>query len=357
MVARSGGTGRRMSPVPATGGGRRVRAVAPVRICDVGGWTDTWFAGVGAVFSIAVQPVVEASVTSRPRSGHQVVLHAPDLDRHDAFDIARRPGRQLLLEAALEAARLPDDVTVEVTVRAGVPPGSGTGTSAAVVVALLGACDRLTPGVTPPLDIARAAHRVETVGLGQQSGVQDQLAAACGGINLIEVRYPDADVGPVTVPAPATEALEQRLVLVSLGHPHRSSAIHEEVIDRLGAGGGRAELDVLRLAARSAASAVAAGDLEGLGRAMSTATEATRSLHPALVSDEAQVLVEAARSAGASGWKPNGAGGDGGSLTLLAGPGAGATDRLLEAVAAVTGVHVVLPIRLAHHGLLVTTVR
>jgi D-glycero-alpha-D-manno-heptose-7-phosphate kinase len=327
-----------------------------VRICDVGGWTDTWFARVGAVLSIAVRPLVEVSVATTPRgAGHQVVLHAPDLDQRDAFDLVAKPGRQPLLEAALEAARLPDDVTVEITIRAGVPPGSGTGTSAAVVVALLGACDRLTPGVTPPLEIARAAHRVETVELGQQSGVQDQLAAACGGINLIEVRYPDADVHRVTVPRPAAEALERRLVLVSLGHPHRSSDIHEDVIARLGAGGGRAELDVLRSAARSAASALGSGVLEDLGGAMTTATEATRSLHPALVSDEAEALIEAARRSGASGWKPNGAGGDGGSLTLLAGPGPGATERLLEAVAGIPGPHAVLPVRLAHHGLLVTT--
>ena len=345
-----------MSPVSVAGGGRWVRAVAPVRVCDVGGWTDTWFARVGAVFSIAVQPLVEVTIRTRPRDdGHQVVLHAPDLERRDAFDLVAKPGRQPLLEAALEAARLPEDVAVEVTVRAGVPPGSGTGTSAAVVVALLGACDRLTPGVTPPLDIARAAHRVETVELGQQSGVQDQLAAACGGVNLIEVRYPEADVHPVAVSATAAEALGRRLVLVSLGHPHRSSDIHEDVIARLGAGGGRAELDVLRSAARSAAAAVGSGELEDLGRAMATATEATRSLHPALVSDEAEALIEAARRSGASGWKPNGAGGDGGSLTLLAGPGPAATERLLEAVAGTPGAHAVLPVSLADHGLLVTT--
>lgn len=337
--------------------GRWVRASAPVRICDIGGWTDTWFARAGAVLSIAVQPLVEASVVTRPlEGGRQVVLHAPDLDEHYAFDLASRPDRQPLLEATLASARLPDDMTVEVCVRAGVPPGSGTGTSAAVVVALLGACDRLSPGTTPPRDIARAAHHVETVALGQQSGVQDQLAAAFGGINLLEVQYPEATVHPVAVPAAVAEALEQRLLLVSLGHPHRSSAVHERVITRLGAGGGRAgELDLLRSAARSAAVALGAGELEGLGAAMRASTEATRSLHPALVSAQAEALVDAARRAGASGWKPNGAGGDGGSLTLLAGPGEGAKERLLRAVAAVRGAHVVLPVHLAHHGLVVTT--
>ena len=327
-----------------------------MRICDVGGWTDTWFARTGAVVSIAVGPAVEVVVSARPRGdGPQVLLVAPDLGERYAFDVEALPGRQPLLEAALSLAALPGDVAVEARLRAGVPPGSGTGTSAAVVVALLGACDRLTPGVTSPLDLARLAHRVETEGLGQQSGVQDQLAAAFGGINLLEVRYPDAAVHPVRASPSTRAALERRLVLVTLGHPHRSSAIHDEVIARLAAGDGRAdELDVLRAAARSAAASLETGDLVGLGASMATATDATRSLHPSLVSGQAEVLIEVARAAGAVGWKPNGAGGDGGSLTLLAGSGPGAPERLADAVRGVEGPHAVLPIRLAPHGLSVT---
>lgn len=337
----------------------RVRASAPVRICDVGGWTDTWFARTGAVVSIAVGPVVEVVVSTRPRDASpQVLLVAADLGERYGFDVVAPPGRQPLLEAALSLATVPEDVSVEVHLRAGVPPGSGTGTSAAVVVALLGACDRLTPGLTEPLGIARLAHRVETEGLGQQSGVQDQLSAAFGGINLLEVSYPEATVHPVRASRTTLEALERRLVLVTLGHPHRSSAIHEEVIARLAAGNGRAdELDVLRSAARSAAGSLEAGDLEGLGASMVTATDATRSLHPSLVSGQAEVLVGVARAAGAVGWKPNGAGGDGGSLTLLAGPDPGAPERLVAAIRAFDGPHAVLPIRLAPHGLSVTTNR
>lgn len=333
--------------------------MAPVRVCDIGGWTDTWFARTGAVLSIAVEPMVEVVVAARPRDdGPQVVLVAPDLGERYSFDLMVRPGRQPLLEAALSLAGLPDDVAVEVHLRAGVPPGSGTGTSAAVVVALLGACDRLTPGVTGPREIARLAHRVETEGVGQQSGVQDQLAAAFGGINLLEVRYPEAAVHPVPVPPAAARALERRLVLVFLGHPHRSSAIHDAVVARLDARGGRAEeLDVLRSAARSAAASLGAGDLQGLGAAMVAATDAARSLHPSLVSRQAEALIGMARDAGAGGWKPNGAGGDGGSLTLLGGPGQGATERLVATVREAPGPHVVLPIRLARHGLSVTVER
>ena len=43
--------------VPSTVPGRAIlEATAPVRIADCGGWTDTWFAKVGLVCSIAVEP-------------------------------------------------------------------------------------------------------------------------------------------------------------------------------------------------------------------------------------------------------------------------------------------------------------
>ena len=327
-------------------------ATAPVRICDVGGWTDTWFARSGAVFSIAVEPRVEVRVrVDPPGQAEQIVVEAPDLGERAAFSLGDPPGRLSLLEAAITGADVPEGSTLEVTVRAGVPAGSGTGTSAAVVVALLAALDRLTPGVAAPVDLAAAAHRVETDALGQQSGVQDQLASAFGGVNLLEVRYPEATVHPVAVAPAVTAALEHRLVLVALGHPHRSSAIHDEVIARLTTtGAGSEALEALRGLARRSAAAVAHGDLEGLGAAMRSSTEAQRALHPALVSAQAQAIVDVAATAGAVGWKVNGAGGDGGSLTLLAGPGSGARERTCAAVTAIGGDHTIVPIRLATRG-------
>jgi D-glycero-alpha-D-manno-heptose-7-phosphate kinase len=330
---------------------RDLVATAPVRICDVGGWTDTWFAGSGAVFSIAVEPLVVVEVRASPTCAGRILLAAPDLGERCDYVLGAPPGRLPLLEAAIGSATIPPGTSLEVSIHAGVPPGSGTGTSAAVVVALLAALDRLTPGVASPAALAAAAHRVETELLGQQSGVQDQLASAHGGINLFEVRYPEATAHPVPVDPAVRAELGDRIVLVALGHPHRSSAVHEEVIARLsGAGGGGGALDVLRALARDAAGALAAGDLERLGQAMRSATEAQRALHPALVSVQAQELVDVAAAAGASGWKVNGAGGDGGSLTFLAGPGAASRAGLLAAVGSLAGPHRVVPVRLARQG-------
>jgi D-glycero-alpha-D-manno-heptose-7-phosphate kinase len=237
---------------------------------------------------------------------------------------------------------LPAAVHLRITTRAGVPPGAGTGTSAAVVVALLAALDRLTPGEATPMELARAAHRVETELLGEESGVQDQLASAFGGINLFEVRYPDATVHPVDVAPTTVDELSRRLVLVYLGRPHRSSEVHREVISR---GIDPVVLDPLRAAARRSAAACVAGDLDELGRAMVDNHEAQRALHPGLISAEADAVVATARAHFAAGWKVNGAGGDGGSLTLLAGPDPGDVNRLTGALG-----EAVLPIELAAQG-------
>ena len=35
---------------------RVINSVAPIRIVDNGGWTDTWFAGHGKIFNIGVYP-------------------------------------------------------------------------------------------------------------------------------------------------------------------------------------------------------------------------------------------------------------------------------------------------------------
>ncbi len=38
---------------------RTINAIAPIRVADCGGWTDTHMSGDGKVFNIAVSPYVE----------------------------------------------------------------------------------------------------------------------------------------------------------------------------------------------------------------------------------------------------------------------------------------------------------
>jgi D-glycero-alpha-D-manno-heptose-7-phosphate kinase len=327
-------------------------------VCDLGGWTDTWFAGHGAVVHLAVSPLVHVTVAAGPRAsdGAPVLLHAVDFgDRYEVVPgDSRRVARHPLLEAAIDEVGVDDAVTLDVAVHSEAPAGGSTGTSAAVAVALVGALDaaRAVRRHRTPMEVARTAHRLETERLGLQSGIQDQLASAFGGVNLVAMSaYPDATVTPVRVPPPARRALDERLVVVFLGRRHDSSAVHETVIAELeGEGPSRSRLETLRQCAHRGFAALSAGDLDELGRVMSDNTDAQAALHSDLVSTEAAAAIDVARRHSCAGWKVNGAGGPGGSITLLLGQKSVRVE-VERALRATDPSFAVLPSRLCEGGL------
>jgi D-glycero-alpha-D-manno-heptose-7-phosphate kinase len=340
---------------------RTIDASAPIRICDNGGWTDTWVARHGKVFNIAVRPLVVVRVDVFPRGarGDRIVINAENYGDRYAPPLEGAWGPHPLLEASIRAIEPPRDVDVEITIRSKAPPAASTGTSAAVAVALLGALDRLAGGRRSAREIAYEAHAVETVRLGQQSGIQDQLCSAFGGVNFIDITdYPHATVSPVDLDLRARRELQRRLSLVYLGRPHRSSAIHENVMrDLRHLGPESAPLNALRTAAGKARDAIRAGDFEALGAAMRENTAAQAALHAGLVSHDATRVIDVGRAHGAIGWKVNGAGGDGGSITLLTDGRPGAKRAMLGAIQHENPAWIPIPIVLSAHGLRVSESR
>jgi D-glycero-alpha-D-manno-heptose-7-phosphate kinase len=301
---------------------RIINSVAPIRICDNGGWTDTWFAEHGKIFNVGVYPYAEVQVEVYPLGSQEerIVIYAENYgERFAVHDGKNGYDRHPLLEAAIERMKIPSDISLKVTIFSEAPAGASTGTSAAVAVALVGALDHLTPGRMTPHEVAYAAQSIETDMLHLQCGIQDQLCSAYGGINYIEMfKYPYATVSQLQIPNSDWWELERRLVLIFLGKSHSSSQVHEKVIHQLENAGPRCkQLQDLRETAERSRDAIYAGDFEALGRAMTENTEAQARMHPDLVCPDARKIIEIARSYGALGWKVNGAGGDGGSVTIL----------------------------------------
>lgn len=360
---------------------RAVRAHAPVRICDVGGWTDTWFGSPGQVCSVAVSPGVEVlaelieSVVpagDRAPTGGLVHLVAPDLDEDYRFGPAvpaptadatdapagaspwaeHVPVRQPLLEHAVAEVLgrhpLPPGHDVRVSIRSAVPVGASLGTSAAVLVALLAALDGLLAGAGDPVepadptDLARRAHAVETGRAGREAGVQDHWAAALGHAqHLVVDTYPSVRSRRLDLTDDVATELADRLVTVVFG-PHDSSAVHGEVVHALLTCNGDAH-DRVRRATRGlatlaaeAAAALERGDVDAWAAVLTRSTSVQADLHPALVGPAHHAAIEVAASLGAAGWKVNGAGGSGGSLTVVTGrsDGAASTAELRERLAA-----------------------
>lgn len=330
---------------------RVINSTAPVRVCDNGGWTDTWFAGHGKVFNIAVRPYVEVQLEVRRRvgDGPRVFVNAENLRGARGEEARREP----LIEAAIGRVGVPDGLALTVSVFSEAPVGASTGTSASLTVALLGALDRLTPGRMSPREVAYLAHSVETDALGRQSGIQDQLCAAHGGVNYIEIdAYPHARVTPVAAPAEVLWELERRLALIYLGKSHCSSDVHERVIEGLaGSGPECKQLEDLRRAAEASRDALTAGDFRALGRAMVENTEAQGRLHPEVIGRDAARVIDIARRHGAQGWKVNGAGGAGGSVTILGGPSSSRTRAMVAEMEAGDSPYRRVPISLSPEGL------
>lgn len=331
-----------------------VNAVAPIRVCDIGGWTDTWYSVHGAVFHIAVYPYVEVQVHAVPRDGvsDRIVITAENYGERFTVD----PGRiaydqHPLLEAALEVMALPDEAAFSINIYSEAPPGAATGTSAAVSVALLGALDRLTSGRLTPHEVAYLAHSLETDKLGLQSGIQDQLCSAYGGVNFLEMqRFPHATVSQLQLPDPLWWELEQRLAVIYIGTPHSSSEIHQQVIASLGDDASQnPHLVEMRRLAKQAKDAVLEEDLPALGDVMSRNTEQQRQLHPSLVCEQAEEIIAVGKEFGTLGHKVNGAGGDGGSITLLCDGDRSRKRAMLAALEALGYRH--LPLYISRRGL------
>jgi D-glycero-alpha-D-manno-heptose-7-phosphate kinase len=337
-----------------------INSVAPIRICDNGGWTDTWFAEHGKIFNIGVYPYAEVqiSVYDAAETEDRIVINAENYGERYVLDPTQHSSqngwnRHPLLEAAIELMNIPDHLAFEITIYSQAPAGASTGTSAAVTVALIGALDLLTPGKISPHEVALAAQKVETELLHQQCGIQDQLCSAYGGINFIEMnQYPFASVSQIQVPNTIWWELERRLVLIFLGKSHQSSDIHEMVIREMeNAGPDNVHLAELRQTAPRSRDAIYAGDFKAFGNAMIDNHEAQRRLNPALISLDAERIVEIANAHGAIGWKVNGAGGDGGSLTLLCGPRSEAKRAMIREIEQANPLYKNIPIYLSRFGL------
>jgi len=84
-------------------------------------------------------------------------------------------------------------------------------------------------------------------------------------------------------------------------------------------------------------------------------TDAQACLNPALVGAGASRVIAIAREHAALGWKVNGAGGDGGSVTLLSNAPASSRSEMMAAIQAASPAFRQIPIRLSRSGLRVWT--
>lgn len=202
------------------------------------------------------------------------------------------------------------------------PPGSGLGSSSALVVAMLLTTSELV-GVSPnPYELARMAWEVERVDLGMAGGWQDHYAAAFGGFNFMESR-PNGTVvvNPLRIRSEVIAELEASLLLYFGGVSRFSSDVIAEqqrnVVDRDEAA--LAATHAIRAEAREMKDLLVVGDIPGFADSLRRGWEAKKLLASGISNLVIERAYEVAESHGMIAGKVSGAGG-GGFLMMIVDP-------------------------------------
>lgn len=298
---------------------KSVFARAPVRMCDLGGWTDVWFYPNGAVFNFCVD--LYSIVRIFENSSNVIRIYSENLEKSVEIreDLFKYDGNLDLLKAAVKRMEIKEGI--DIYVRSDAPPGCGTGTSASIAVTLIAALAEYSDKKLESHQIAQLAHKLEIEELKVESGVQDQYAAAYGGINFMKIDYPNVSLKKIYVDEKRVVELESQFILVYLGS-RSSNEMHRAVIENYEKGDKKTlnAFDDLKNCAYEMKEAINSENSNDIGQVINKNWEAQKKLHPLMVNPLIKKAEKIAKDNGAIGFKCNGAGG-GGSATILAGVG------------------------------------
>jgi len=315
-----------------------LRSRAPVRIDFAGGTTDLKAfreREVGAVLSGAIARYAYCTLKEH-RNGLRI--DSDDLQEYvEAGHIKEIEQESSLRLLTLAISRFGIDAGVAVTVRTDAPPGSGTGSSASVGVALLALLDYRRALVTGAKDrlsryeLAEMACGIEDE-MGIVGGKQDQYAAAVGGVNYMEFHGDQVTVERVELSPGLVADLEKHLVLCYSGQSRLSGDTNSRMIGAYGSNDPTVteSLRTVRRVAQEGARVLRGEDMRRFAELLNEEFEARSRLAPGVLTPQMAELVTIARSAGAVAAKICGAGGGGCILFLAAPDREGAVRRALE---------------------------
>lgn len=297
-----------------------IRSRAPLRISFAGGGTDVEpypQKRGGVVLSATIDKY--AYTTLIPRQDGEIRVESLDYDIVAKYHVDEKlpyNGELDLVKAVVRTLGAGNGL--DLFLHTDAPPGSGLGSSSAMVVAMLGAFLRWLGRSMDEYAIARLAYQVERVELGVPGGWQDQFAATFGGFNLIEFQGADIVVNPLRIKRATLNELQYRLLLCYTGQTRLSGRI----LDRQIAAYQRQEedvmaaLDELKALTIAMKNALLQARLDDFGDLLHQEWQHKQRLAAGISTAAIDELYATGRQAGANGGKLLGAGG-GGYLLFL----------------------------------------
>ncbi|HWQ11533.1 MAG TPA: GHMP kinase [Roseiflexaceae bacterium] len=290
---------------------RIYKAKAPMRIGFFGGGTDVSpYAEQhgGKVLNCTIDKYVRCML--RPNGQQGVTIRSLDLEQVSRNLTGRWEGRLSLPQAVLDA--MPAAQGVEVTMFSDVPPGSGLGSSSALVVSMLKLIHTAYQLPIDPHTLAELAYRIERVDLGIPGGRQDQYAASFGGMCVYHFGPDGVIVEPVLRDPTALLELESCLLLGYIGA--RTLLTHhlvEDQVRRLQEGDTLRYHDETKALVDEAVKLLRGLRIAEFGKLLHVAWEVKKAFSPYIAPPEVEEIYALARRHGAWGGKITGAGGGG----------------------------------------------
>jgi D-glycero-alpha-D-manno-heptose-7-phosphate kinase len=289
-----------------------IRTSAPTRIDLAGGTIDIWplylFHPGAQTLNAAIS--IRASAQVESRSDSRIVITSLDTGGHvEAADWRElRHTRELRLLSLLVHFFEVRGLTLTTSSQS--PAGAGIAGSSALNVAVCAALAEWKRTHYEPEALLQIAMNVEAQAIAVPTGLQDYRPALYGGIAAIEleadgVRRVPLDVDP--------GELQQRIVLCYTGEPRNSGTNNWEITKRH-IDGDRHIFDCferIRDTAAAMRTALAAGDWDGVGRAIAEEWDNRKRLAPGVTTPAIDDLIARANAAGATAAKVCGAGGGG----------------------------------------------
>ncbi len=301
-----------------------VRAKAPLRISFAGGGTDVPpfpEREGGCVLSSTINRY--AWGTLRPRTDGQICINSRDFGVSLAYasrDHLTYDGQMDLAKAAIN--RLAGEHTdgYDLFLHSDAPPGSGLGSSSAMMVVLVGLLKEFHGLPLTDYEIAETAYTIERVDLGIQGGLQDQYAAAFGGFNFIEFLADRVVVNSLKISDDIKNELEYNMLLCHTGKVRLSTNIIEDQVRRYedAESDTAAALKELKVLTTEMKNALLRRKMDEFGSLLDLEWQHKKRMSPRISSPELDELYSVARREGALGGKITGAGG-GGYMLLYCG--------------------------------------
>jgi D-glycero-alpha-D-manno-heptose-7-phosphate kinase len=295
-----------------------VRSKAPLRVSFAGGGTEVepyLSERGGVVLGTTIDKYAYSSLYFR--DDHQIHVASLDYDvvaKYDADELLIEEDELKLVKAVIRRLNSKsNDQGLDISLHSDAPPGSGLGSSSAVVVALIGAFKHWLHLPLTNYEIAELAYQIERVDLGIKGGKQDQYAAAFGGFNFIEFHRDATIVNPLRVPSDTLNELHYNLLLCYTGKTRLSAHIIDDQIkgyvqQRESVTRAMDELKDIAVALKNA---LLQGRLNDFGALLHDAWMNKKKMATQISDAHIDELYAAARKHGAVGGKISGAGGGG----------------------------------------------